>query len=107
MAWTKALNAELKKMLPLGLMFFSLWPCASPPPSLDIVSLQGTTEGDNEDVRQPLAAPIANRCLSIPLPWPPSLNLTDWMAERSKAPRSGRGLVRGVGSNPTSVKTFF
>ena len=95
----------LWRQLCFGLMLsFSLRPCALPL-DIDIVSLQGTTEGDNEDVRQPLATPLANRCLSIPLPWPPFLNLTDWMAERSKAPRSGRGLVRGVGSNPTSVKT--
>ena len=31
-------------------------------------------------------------------------SIDDRMAERSKALRSGRSLVRGVGSNPTSVK---
>ena len=29
------------------------------------------------------------------------------MAERSKAPRSGRGLFGGVGSNPTLISSFF
>ena len=30
-----------------------------------------------------------------------------WMAERSKALRSGRSLFEGAGSNPASIKILF
>ena len=52
------------------------------------------------------------RCEIVPLPprgsvqnrgSPLNSHISDNVAERSKAPRSGRGLVRGVGSNPTVV----